>query len=230
MTINLTVLRTTSGWPLTPSGIFVQEPWNDSPRHPAALETAPSIAVSRVDGGTVNLVWSPDSYQADRADVRIRLQLRGSVQVSYFLVDWGDGGSPEVIDGMDLPNLTLQLEHLYLAASTLIQVSAYDAGSILVDSNSVAVSIVRSSDYLIHQYRIERFKGKVNYQIHNKRWYQDWVEYTGSAFETNVNDYDAPNGWNWGYRLWLREVDDQDRPNLIMNLSAWVETGTGEGS
>jgi hypothetical protein len=230
MTINLTVPKTTSGWPLTPADSFVQAPWNDSPEHPVATEPAPNIAVSRVDGGTVNLNWGIDSGRAPRADAWLKIQMRGSIPISFYLVDWGDGGSPEAVNGLDVENLTLRLSHTFLADSILIQVAAYDADLNLVEADSVALSITRSSDYLIHQYRIERFKGRYNYHVYNRRWIPDWTDYTGSVYQTNFNDYDAPSRWNWGYRLWLREVDDQGRPDLIMRPSSWVDTGTGEGS
>jgi len=230
MSIDLTVLKTTSGWPLTPSDELIRVPWEDSPPQPAAVETASSPAVSRVDGETVNINWSPASGLGPRADAYIKLQLRGSIPVSYFMVDWGDGGPIEAVSGLDLPNLTLRLNHTFSIDSNLIQVVAYDRDLNPVDLGSVALSISKSSNWLIHQYRIEKFKGRFNYQLYGQRWLQDWTDYTGSVYQTNFNDYDAPSTWNWGYRIWLREVDDQVRPGYVMIPSGWVETGTGEGS
>lgn len=230
MTIQLTVLKTTSGWPLTSAGDFVQAPWNDSPLHPIAAEQAPSIGVSRFDASTVELTWSPDSGQPVRAEAWVQLQLRGTSPVHHFLVDWGDGTSSEVVPGLGIPNLTKSLHHLFLASSTIITVDAYDANNNLVDIGFTPLSIVLSSEYNVSQYRIERFKGKVNYNAHGERWVPDWRTYTGSYYDKNIKDYEASSGWNWGYRLWLREEDDQGRPGLIMIPSEWAQTGTGEGS
>jgi hypothetical protein len=171
----------------------------------------------QVDGNTVNLVWSPDSGWAPRADIKVRLQLRGTIPVHAFTVDWGDGTPLETVPGCGLPNFTASLQHTYWADSVLVVVTACNDSMSPIEAGSVAVSIARSSNYLIHQFRVERFKGEVNYHSYNKRWLQDWVGYTGSAYQLNFNDTDAPSGWTWGYRLWLREVDDQGRPGLLMS-------------
>lgn len=222
MTISLTALSNVSGVPVTPSNGYVTgQPWNTSPSYPAAVEQASPISLSRIDSETVELTWDADSGEAPRATVKIRLQLRGNTSVSHFVIDWGDGTPAEVVSALGLFNLTLQLEHVYTVGSTSIQVDAYDASNVLVDAASLAVSITLSSVWAVDQYRIEKYKGAVNYHEPGKRWLQDWAEYTGVAAQLSFNDYNAVDSWSWGYRLWLRSVDDQGRPDLVI-LSPWA--------
>lgn len=228
MTITITVTKTTSGWPLHSSSI-VRQPWNDSPEYLVAVEQVPPIVLSRVNTSTVALAWLPGPAGSARADVHITTQVRGNVPIDHLLISWGDGGT-DVVPAYGLSNLTVRSTHFFLIASTLITIRAYDSLNVLVDTGSESISLVLSTNYLIHQYRIEKYKGSDNYHIYNGRWLQDWVTYSGAASQTNFNDYAAPSGWNWGYRLWLREVDDQGRPGLMTLPSAWAKTGTGEGS
>jgi hypothetical protein len=119
--------------------------------------------------------------------------------------------------------------HTFSADSSLVTVDAYN-GLTLIESGSLALGFTRSAYYHIHQYRVERFKGRLEYCEPGRLWVPDWQAFTGAAGEMDYYDYDALPGWNWGYRIWLRSLDAQGLPDLTMVPSAWVQTGSGEGS
>lgn len=231
MTIDIDILKQAPGIPLTPGDPSFPGPWNDSPERLMAQEAAPALTVTRIGPSQVRLQWDPDTGQAIREDVWISFEVADSPEsVDHIVLDWGDGSTPEVLPGYGLPTILLRRKHTYLAASVGVTVSTYETDNTLIESTYEAITLARSSEQRISQYRVERYKGRPEYSEPNRRWVPDWADYTGASQEKDYNDYDADDAWNWGYRLWLRDVDDQDRADLTMIPSAWQTTGTGEGS
>jgi hypothetical protein len=230
--ITLTQTRTENGYPLTESGLEFQEPWSDSPQSRAAAEQAPVITVTKVAGTGIQLQWSPDSGQTARSDVWLTIDVSDSATpVAYLQIDWKDGGAVQTVQCYGVRDFSRTIMHTYTAdPSADISVTTYDGNDGSIESQTLALSFTRNSYYRIGQYRVERFKGKLSYNEYDARWYPDWTEFTGDSDEMDYYDYDANLNWNWGYRLWLREVDEQDRPDLVMVPSEWAEVGEGEGA
>lgn len=229
MSITITVERRQSGAPLTAAGARGKSPWTTTPEFPQAAEQAPDPVVTRLSGSAVNVAWSPLSGQPAQEAVNIYVEITGSPKYNKIAIDWGDGSPVEFIPAMSFPDYSFRRSHVYQAAASQIRVDTVN-GSFIVDTGILSFSPVLSSYWAIGQYRIERFKGSHQYGLLYKRWIPDWSPFTGAAHEMNLTDYEAPGTWNWGYRIWLRSIDDQELPDLTMVPSNWVETGTGEGS
>jgi hypothetical protein len=232
MAIALDLIRTESGYPLTPAGSYIRLPWDDSPEFPVSVEQAPVITVTPPTTDGVRLQWSPDTGLTNRCDVWVEIDVTSSSKgVAYMKVNWKDGVT-DTIQTFGMTTFRMVVTHSYftnpLALGDPILVQTYDKTDTLIESDTLAGTITLSTLWRIHQCRIERFKGSESYAHPSERWVHDWIPYDDASLD--FYDADAYTGWNWGYRLWLREVDDQDRPGLTMVPSSWVETGTGEGS
>jgi len=228
MTISIELLETKTGHPLSAAGTYLTAPWDKSASRPLAAEQADPIAVSRTGASRVNLVWSPDSGLTARADLVIRATVSEPEPVDNYLVIWGDA-ELTTYPGYNLSDFHLTARHTFLADSVLITVVARRIDNSVIESDTLVPTYTRDSYWRIHQYRIEKFKGREEYNAYGDRWIADWAAFTGDSMEMDLDDYEAASGWNWGYRLWLREIDDQDRPGLTTVPSGWTQTGTGEG-
>jgi hypothetical protein len=226
--INVQLIKWETGYLLTDSGQRIRAPWDDSPEYPVAVEEAPPIVVTRITPSLVQLEWTAglDGPPAT-ADVWIDVTVDAAQPVDHYVIDWGDFSS-DVKPGYGLKVFHFQAKKEHIFGEAGVFVSAYDANDILIESQIFTPTWHLLAVHRVSQYRIERFKGRFQYAEQGKRWLQDW-----SPIPTTYNgdlQIEATDRWNWGFRLWLREVDDQGRPGLIMVPSAWAATGTGEGS
>jgi hypothetical protein len=224
------LIRQDPGVPLTEANQLLQLPWTTSPDFPVSVEQVPDPTVTpQADGNRIQ--WSPDSGGTAREDVWLEVQITESPQpVNFILVHWQDGNH-DTLFGMTVTTLTRRVLHAYLAdPSSAIEVLSYDENGAFIEGTTVAATLTRSSNYRISQYRIERFRGRLGYTLPGALWIPDWTDFDGSSGQMDFVDAEGDSGWNWGYRIWLREFADHGRPGLTMVPSNWVETGQGEGS
>lgn len=235
MTIAAEVTRTVSGVPLTFASRFGYGPWADSPTFPVSVEQAPVIALTPEAGSGVRLQWTPESGDTPQQSVWLTVTVSDSARpVRYLKINWQDGGAVEVIDIASLTDFVMVINHVYSSyTGTRIVASTYDASDVLIETTggSIGQSFTAdfSSYYGIHQYRIERFRGRIGYSLPGELWIPDWTDFDGSSGQMDFYDTEAYPAWNWGYRLWLREFDVNERPGIVIVPSDWVQTGSGEG-
>jgi hypothetical protein len=222
------LIRQDSGVPLTDSQQQLQLPWTTSPDFPVAVEQAPDPTVTVVANGN-RIQWSPDSGGTPREDVWLQVDVSESAEpVHFMLVHWQDGNHDTVF-AYNTRDFGRLLQHTYLSdPSGSIDILTYDDSHVFIEGTTVAITPNRSSNHRIHQFRIERFRGRLGYSLPGKLWIPDWVDYRGGT-QMDFIDMEGDPNWNWGYRLWLREFTDQGRPGLTMVPSNWMETGQGEG-
>lgn len=225
--INLQLAKWEPGYPLTDSGQRIRAPWDDSPEYPVAVEEAPAILVTRVSPSLVNLEWWAGLEEAATGDLWIDVTADVAEPVHHYVIDWGDFAT-DVKPGYNLKQFHFQARHQNHHGEANVFVYAYTAADVLIESQTLAPTWHLAATYRVAQYRIERFKGRFQYAEQGKRWLQDWSP-VPSTYGATLQ-IEATDRWNWGFRLWLREVDAQGRPGLIMVPSAWAATGTGEGS
>ena len=228
MSIVITKSELVSGVPVTSAGTLMRAPWAGSPPVRPAVEQAPAPTITRI-GDLVRIRWSPSSGGTPRADISIHVEAHCPTWISMYRIRWGDGSPDTLVPGLGVKDRIFDVSHTFLADSVLITVEAWQQ-LWLVESAILVIAPSRSANYRIHQYRVERFKGRVGYTEPGQLWVPDWQVFADDAGEMDYYDYSALPRWNWGYRLWLRTLDAQSLPDLVLVPSPWIQTGSGEGS
>lgn len=227
--ITIETIKETSGVHLTDSGVRGHGPWNTSPEYPMAIEQAPTPIVTRTGATKVRLSWSPESGAAACAHLWLDVLTDMATPATLYTIDWGDGTPLDTISGYALPEFHFQATHVFYANSVLVTIRAY-AGAVLIETETHAIAPTLSSWWKVDQYRMLCYKGRIGFTEPSRGWFPDWRAFTGDPDEMLYEDLVAVDTWNWIYQLWLRDLDDHGLPDLAMQPSILVATGTGEGS
>jgi len=227
--ITIEAIKETSGVHLTDSGERGKGPWNISPEYPLAVEQASAPLITRVSAAKVRLSWTPESGMAACAHLWLDVLTNLATPATLYTIDWGDGAGLDTITGYALTEFHFQASHVFYMDSVQATIRAY-AGAVLIETETLPIAPLRSSWWKVDQYRMLRHKGRIGFTEPSRAWLPDWRAFTGDAAEMLYDDFAAVDTWNWIYQLWLRDLDDHGLPDLTLQPSILVPTGTGEGS